>query len=168
MNLKYGIQFYVIKDDDQKENILYLGGLLAFAALLAIEFQSVEGLMMEDRRAAIRNQVEAAHSIVVALAGQAEAGTITQDEAKRRARDALRAIRFNGKDYVLVYGTAPGHVGRNLVHPDPKIEGMKSRSDEEMKRTFVGQMIERGMAEGGFTDYRWPRLGGAEPALKVG
>ncbi|MCJ2084483.1 cache domain-containing protein [Methylobacterium sp. E-005] len=122
---------------------------------------------MEDRRAAIRNQVEAAHSIVVALAKQAEAGTLTQDEAKKRAGDVLRAIRFNGSDYVFVYGTAPGHVGRNLVHPDPKIEGTKSRSDEAMKTIFVGQIIERGMAGGGFTEYSWRRLGETEPAPKV-
>ncbi|MWV25441.1 HAMP domain-containing protein [Methylobacterium sp. 2A] len=152
-----------------KKIFFILGGiLLAFAAILAVEFRSVEGLLMEDRRAAIRNQVEAAHSIVVALAKQAEAGTLTQDEAKKRAGDVLRAIRFNGNDYVFVYGTAPGHVGRNFVHPDPKIEGTKSRSDEQMRATFVGQMIEHGMAGGGFTEYRWPRLGEGEPAPKVG
>ncbi|MCJ2121749.1 methyl-accepting chemotaxis protein [Methylobacterium sp. J-077] len=132
-----------------------------------MEFRSVEGLMMEDRRAAIRSQVESAHSIVVALAKQAESGTITQDEAKRRAADALRSIRFNGNEYIFVYNTEPGQWGRVVVHPDRKIEGTKSRSDEEMKATFVGQMVERGQAGGGFTEYRWPRPGEAEPAPKV-
>ncbi|MDP4002830.1 methyl-accepting chemotaxis protein [Methylobacterium sp. NEAU K] len=123
--------------------------------------------MMDDRRAVVRHQVEAAHSIVVALARQAETGTITLDEAKRRAADALRAIRFNGTDYVFVYSTAPGHLGRNIVHPNPKIEGTKSYDDERMKKSFVGSMIERGREGGGFTEYRWPRLGETEPAPKV-
>ncbi|MCJ2055998.1 methyl-accepting chemotaxis protein, partial [Methylobacterium sp. J-048] len=122
---------------------------------------------MDGRKAVIRHQVESAHSIVVALAKQAEAGTITQDEAKRRAADALRSIRFNGNEYIFVYNTEPGQWGRVVVHPDPKIEGTKSRSDEEMKATFVGQMVERGQAGGGFTEYRWPRPGEAEPAPKV-
>ena len=152
----------------KKISFILCGISLGFAAILAVEFRSVEGMLMDDRRAAIRNQVEAAHSIVVSLAKQAEAGAITPDEAKRRASEVLRAIRFNGGQYIFVYSTEPGQLGRVVVHPDPKIEGTKSRNDEDMKATFVRHMIARGMAGGGFTEYRWPRLGEAEPAPKVG
>ncbi|WP_010686914.1 methyl-accepting chemotaxis protein [Methylobacterium mesophilicum] len=123
--------------------------------------------MMEGRKSAVRFQVEVAHSLVTAFGKQAEAGTISQDEAKRRAGEALRAIRYNGGNYVFVYSAAPGDIGRNVVHPDPKVQGTKSRDDAAMMKTFVGEMVERGRKGGGFTAYRWPRLGETEPAPKV-
>ena len=148
--------------------ICILGGCqLAFAGILSTELLSTEQVMLDGRRAAIRYQVEAAHSIVRSFAKQAEDGAISVEEAKRRAGDALRAIRFNGGDYVFVYSAAPGEIGRNLVHPDPKIEGTKSRDDEAMMKTFVGRMIEGAREGGGFTAYRWPRIGAAEPAPKI-
>ena len=103
--------------------------VLASAVILGFESFSSLDLMMDGRKAAIRHQVEAAHSIVLAFGKQAEAGTISQDAAKRKAAEVLRAIRYNGGDYVFVYGTTPGDLGRNVVHPDPKIEGTKSRDE---------------------------------------
>ena len=137
-------------------------------ALLGIEMFSSANLMMEGRKTAIRSQVEAAHSIVATFGKQAEAGTISQDEAKRKAAEVLRAIRYNGGDYVFVYSSAPGNIGRNVVHPDPKIEGTKSRDDAAMMKIFVGQMVETGRRGGGFTAYSWRRLGETEPAPKLG
>lgn len=146
---------------------LVAGILLAFTFVLGMEVFSSTDLMMEGRKTSIRSQVEAAHSIVVAFGKQAEAGMISQDEAKRKAGEALRAIRYNGGNYVFVYGATPGDIGRNIVHPDPKIEGTKSRDDVAMMKTFVGRMIESGRRGGGFTAYNWPRLGETEPAPKV-
>ncbi|MGY2052730.1 methyl-accepting chemotaxis protein [Methylobacterium sp. JK268] len=148
--------------------LLLAGTLLLFAATLCLEMMFIRTTMMEDRRSLVRNQVEAAHSIVTALAGQAAAGTLSVDEAKRRAADALRAIRFNGGDYVFVYGSTQGDLGRNVVHPNPKIEGTRTYDDEKIKTTFVGTMIERGQRGGGFTEYNWPRLGQSEAAPKIG
>jgi methyl-accepting chemotaxis protein len=142
--------------------------LLAFTVVLGVEVLSNTDLMMDGRKAAVRSQVEAAHSIVAALGRQAAAGTIAQDEARRRAAEVLRTIRYNGADYVFVYSSAPGDIGRNVVHPDPKIEGTKSRDDAAMMKTFVGRMIEAAQRGGGFTEYSWARLGQTEPSPKVG
>ncbi|MGU3466594.1 methyl-accepting chemotaxis protein [Methylobacterium sp. C33D] len=141
--------------------------MLAFIAIVGVQISSVGTVMMEGRKTAIRAQVESAHGIVVAFARQAEAGTITVDEARRRAADALRAMRYNGNDYVFVYSSTPGDIGRNVVHPDPKIENTRSRDDAAMKKTFVGTMIQRAQEGGGFTEYRWARLGETEAAPKV-
>ena len=151
------------------KRIFYLIGgiLLAFISIVGVQISLVGAVMMDGRRAAIRAQVESAHGIVAAFAQQAEAGAITADEARRRAGEALRAMRYNGSDYVFVYSSAPGNIGRNVVHPDPKIEGTRSRDDAAMKKTFVWTMIQHGQEGGGFTEYRWARLGETEPAPKV-
>ncbi|GAN47975.1 methyl-accepting chemotaxis protein [Methylobacterium radiotolerans] len=141
--------------------------MLAFISIVGVQISLVGAVMMDGRRAAIRAQVESAHGIVAAFAQQAEAGAITADEARRRAGEALRAMRYNGSDYVFVYSSAPGNIGRNVVHPDPKIEGTRSRDDAAMKKTFVWTMIQHGQEGGGFTEYRWARLGETEPAPKV-
>ncbi|WP_342108850.1 methyl-accepting chemotaxis protein [Methylobacterium sp. SI9] len=141
--------------------------MLIFTVIIGLQLLSVEQMMLDGRKTAIRYQVEAARGIVAAMAKQAEAGTISSDEAKRRAGDALRAMRFNGQDYVFVYSAAPGNLGRNVVHPDPKIEGTKSRDDAATMQTFVGAMITRAREGGGFTAYRWPHPGQTEPAPKI-
>ena len=143
------------------------GCLSVFTVIIGLQLLSAEQLMLDGRKAAVRYQVEAARGIVAAFAKQAEAGTITVDEAKRRAGDALRAMRYNGADYVFAYSAVPGDLGRNVVHPDPKIEGTKSRDDAAMMETFVGAMITRAREGGGFTAYRWPHPGQTEPAPKV-
>ncbi|MET3414138.1 MULTISPECIES: cache domain-containing protein [Methylobacterium] len=134
---------------------------------MGVQVSSVGAVMMEGRKAAIRAQVESAHGIVAAFARQAEAGAVSADEARRRAAEALRAMRYNGGDYVFVYSSEPGNIGRNVVHPDPKIEGTRSRDDAAMKKTFVWTMIQHAREGGGFTEYRWARLGETEPAPKV-
>ncbi|WP_091715360.1 methyl-accepting chemotaxis protein [Methylobacterium phyllostachyos] len=134
--------------------------------IVSVQLLSLGTVLMEGRQGTVRAQVEAAHSVVAAFAKQAEAGTLSIDEAKQRAATALRAIRYNEGDYVFVYSSTPGDLGRNVVHPDPKVEGTKSRDDEAMKKTFVGRMIEAGRA-GGFTAYSWPRRGETEPAPKI-
>ncbi len=151
------------------KKIFYIlsGCMLIFTVIIGLQLLSVEQMMLDGRKTAIRYQVEAARGIVAAMAKQAEAGTISSDEAKRRAGDALRAMRFNGQDYVFVYSAAPGNLGRNVVHPDPKIEGTKSRDDAAMMQTFVGAMITRAREGGGFTAYRWPHPGQTEPAPKI-
>ncbi|MEE7461668.1 hypothetical protein MFUR16E_10235 [Methylobacterium fujisawaense] len=141
--------------------------LLAFISIVGVQVSSVGAVMMEGRKAAIRAQVESAHGIVAAFARQAEAGAVSADEARRRAAEALRAMRYNGGDYVFVYSSEPGNIGRNVVHPDPKIEGTRSRDDAAMKKTFVWTMIQHAREGGGFTEYRWARLGETEPAPKV-
>ncbi len=151
------------------KRIFYLIGgiLLAFISIVGVQISLVGAVMMDGRRAAIRAQVESAHGIVAAFAQQAEAGAITADEARRRAGEALRAMRYNGSDYVFVYSSAPGNIGRNVVHPDPKIEGTRSRDDAAMKKTFVWTMIQHGQEGGGFTEYRWARLGETDARPKV-
>lgn len=143
------------------------GCLSVFTVIIGLQLLSAEQLMLDGRKAAVRYQVESARGIVAAFAKQAEAGTITVDEAKRRAGDALRAMRYNGADYVFAYSAVSGDLGRNVVHPDPKIEGTKSRDDAAMMETFVGAMITRAREGGGFTAYRWPHPGQTEPAPKV-
>ncbi|KOX60007.1 hypothetical protein ADL19_03055 [Streptomyces purpurogeneiscleroticus] len=151
-----------------KKVFYIIGGImLAFISIVGVQVSSIGGVMMDGRKAAIRAQVESAHSIVATFAKQAEAGAMTADEARRRAADALRAMRYNGGDYVFVYSSTPGDIGRNVVHPDPKIEGTRSRDDAAMKKTFVWTMIRHAQEGGGFTEYRWARLGETEPAPKV-
>jgi methyl-accepting chemotaxis protein len=147
---------------------LLLGGIIAaFVGILAFELLATQQVMMDGRKAAIRFQAEAAQSIVAAFGKQAEAGKMTVEEAQRRAAEALRAIRYNGGDYVFAESTAPGNIGRVIVYADPKVEGTKALDDEKIKKTFFWTMAERAREGGGFTEYRWPHVGETQTAPKV-
>jgi methyl-accepting chemotaxis protein len=71
------------------------GCILAFAAILGVELPSAGQILIDGRKAAVRNQVESAEKIVTGFARQAETGGGSVEEAQRRAGDALRAIRYS-------------------------------------------------------------------------
>ncbi len=87
---------------------------------------------------------------------QAEQGKISHNEAKERARELVRAMRYgaDGMEYFWVNDTDMHMV----VHPyRPDLEGtdLSEFSDKEGKRIFRDFVEIATQFGGGFTDYHW-------------
>nr|WP_275445885.1 MULTISPECIES: methyl-accepting chemotaxis protein [unclassified Halomonas] len=109
------------------------------------------GMLIEDRKAAVRNVIETAKTAIAPIV--AAAGP-NDTEAQTRARDVLRSIRFAGENYIFVYDYA----GTNLVLPhQPQLEGtaMLDKQDPNGKY-LVRDMIAIAKKGGGFYQYGWP------------
>ncbi len=92
--------------------------LLVGAAVLlmlcgfAVQLSTIRDTLLDERRAALRNEVQTAVSIARALAAEAAAGRLSEAEAQERARMTLRSMRFGEGDYFFVYR----YDGVNVVH----------------------------------------------------
>ncbi len=114
----------------------------------ALEAQ--RGRLVEFRKAAIRDVVNTAKSAIAPIVANSE---LSDPEARERAAEVLRAIRFDGNNYIFVYR----YDGTNIVLPhSPEREG-KDLSDLQSPNGdyIVKDFIEVGRKGGGFYEYPW-------------
>ena len=141
----------------------------AAVALAALVWQSVRVLerrMLEEREAKIRAAVETMYALVGEYERLASDGRMARDAAQRAAIEAIRATRYEGREYFWVNDLHP----RMVVHPArPELEG-KDLSDEvdpTGKRLFIA-FVETARRDGaGYVPYLWPKPGSSAPVRKV-
>jgi methyl-accepting chemotaxis protein len=92
-------------------------------------------------------------------------GEMSVEEAKKRASDALRVVRYNGSDYFFIFD----YKNVNLMHPINKaLEGKDQSSLKDANGTFFTRdMVEAAKRGGGFVEYLWPKPNAKEPSPKM-
>jgi methyl-accepting chemotaxis protein len=148
-----------------------LGLLVAVAVLVAMAAFAVQLLALRDtldneRRVALRNEVQTAVSVLQSFIEDAKAGRLGESEAQERAKAALRTIRFGNGDYFFAYGPN----GVNLVlGPKPELEG-KSLIDAKDPGgvPYVAELLAAAQRGGGYVSYGFPRAGQQAPSPKLG
>jgi methyl-accepting chemotaxis protein len=144
--------------------LIAVAGLASMSAFV-VQLFALRGTLMEERRTAIRNEVETAASLARALAAEAAAGKLPLAEAQARAKAGLRALRFGDNvnywtydfDGVLVaHGTKPETEGRNFLG-DKDATGF----------AYVAAFVEAARQGGGFVTYMFPRRGETTPLPKL-
>ena len=141
---------------------------IAVAALAAVGFVSVRvmgDVTLAEHQARARVVVEAAQKIMEEFAAKAARGEMPEDAAKELARDTIRAMHYDGTEYVIIRDTS----GKIMVHGQNKArEGHATIDDKDSNGTYYGRdMINAAKAGGGFTYYLWPKTVGTVPARKV-
>src|SRR5262245_7201328 len=83
-------------------------GLLTFAAvagvavLTALFLASERKLIMDERQSSVRQTVESVHGLLVHYHALAAKGALSEEQAKQQAMDALRGLRYSGKEYFWI------------------------------------------------------------------
>ncbi|GAB3543059.1 methyl-accepting chemotaxis protein [Noviherbaspirillum agri] len=146
--------------------ILMACAILGVFALTALFLYSEEQLIMEERKSSVRQTVEVAHNIAVHYQGLAAKGVMPEEDAKRAAMDAIRALRYSGNEYFWINDSLP----TMIMHPiKPEMEGkdLRANTDPTGKHLFV-EFVKMAKANGaGFVPYMWPKPGSADPVEKV-
>lgn len=134
---------------------------VSLIALVAVGTLSRFQVMEAQRVDELRRLVETAVSIAEHHLARAEAGEITREEANAAWFDQVRAMRYDGDNYLFAF---EGTITR--VHPVRRdLEG----TDLDQLRTPDGVLFMREFSrvvnEGGRGVYRyvWPRPGSDEP-----
>lgn len=101
--------------------LLLLGTALAAFSLMSLTSVLQERrLIIESRQETLVTAVQSATSIVAAYQAKAAAGTMSQDDAKKAANEALRLARYGGpegkSEYFYVFTTD----GTGVMHPFKK------------------------------------------------
>ena len=148
---------------------IYVLVALALITLGLMAFMSITQLnstRQDLRQAELVSITDSAQSIVKAQFELSQAGGATVKEAQLAAKEALRAMRYRGNEYMFVFDDT----GVMLMHPmKPVLENTNQLGleDPNGKKIFQ-EMINVTKADGaGFVDYLWPRGQEVEPVEKL-
>jgi len=134
--------------------------ILCFSSLLQLKDS-----MLEDRKQKTKNLVEVGLGIVAYHHQLAATGKLSEEDAKKAARDSLRGVRYDKGDYYFVVDTEYKYV---LFPTKPEFEGLDKRDIKDANGKFlIKELVDTGVRGGGFVDYWFPRAGQqvAEPKL---
>jgi len=147
--------------------LIPLVAVLALIAVGVVAVQTVGSVMLDEREARARVIVEAAKSIVEDFAQKAAKGEMTEEAAQKAAKDAVRAIRFDGSEYAFILDQH----AKVLSHFNPKVEGQtlwdtQDKTGKFFSRELVTTAIAGG-ANGSFVSLYFPKPGATEASAKI-
>ncbi|GGY10750.1 methyl-accepting chemotaxis protein [Paludibacterium paludis] len=133
----------------------------------ALMIHAIESQMMNDRQDRIRGQVENAMSLLKYYERMSSDGKMSEADAQRDAKQALTALRFDGKEYFFVldksmrwlaHGTSPALVGKDM-------HGVKIPEGGNLG-TLFDETLQRGRGNG-FVHFSWSKPGAETPQPKM-
>lgn len=157
------------KDWSIFSKIMSLSLLTWLVLVLATTFALVpfiKGLIMDDKKESVRNMVQASISILADYQKQVDAGTITKEDAQKRAFERIGSIRYDGDNYLWINDTTP----KMIMHPmKPELNGkdLSENKDAKGKLHFI-EMAKVCKENGkGFVQYQWSKPGGGSAVPKL-
>ena len=137
-----------------------------FAVAFVSEVRQLSIDTMDARQAKVRNVIEAAHGVVDHYKALAAKGEMTRDQAQAAAAAAVKAMRYDGTEYVWI-NTLDGIM---VMHPtNPKLDGTELfGSKDPSGKLFFREMVDVVKASGeGVVGYMWPKPGSDQAVPKV-
>ncbi|GAA5175516.1 methyl-accepting chemotaxis protein [Niveibacterium umoris] len=145
--------------------VLVAVALLGMLFLAALQIVHLRTQLLEDRKLTLTSAVDIAYSVVAGLQARVEKGELQKDQAQELAKQALKSMRYQGKEYFYVYDSK----GNGVAHPiRPEYEG-KSHWDRKDKSGVytVRKMVTAALDKSGFTDTLTVKPGGTEQLPKL-
>jgi methyl-accepting chemotaxis protein len=140
-------------------------GIVALIALAIFGSVTISTVLTEQKKAELKHLVETAVSIVADFEARAKRGEMSEDEAKKRASETLRILRYGGSEYFFIqdYQTVM------LMHPFSKtLEGKDNSAVKDTNGVaFLKEIGNAGRAGGGFVAYLFPKPNQPEPLPKL-
>ncbi|HZG19642.1 MAG TPA: methyl-accepting chemotaxis protein [Herbaspirillum sp.] len=148
---------------------LWLPLVLSLIALLAISIFSafmVREVRLEERKADLTNIGQTAISLVKGYGALAESGTLSKEEAQKRARAAIKSLRY-GTDGYFSISTSNQIIVMHPIKPELDGKDLTNFKDPAGNNLFVEITKAGSQPNGGFVHYLWPKVGAAEPVAKT-
>lgn len=158
-----------------KLSIVMLATIVALVLCAVISSESMKQLqskaletMEADKRESydeqIKQQVDNVVSLCQTIYDQYQAGVYTEEEAKKLAADEIRQLRYGDGGYFWV----DQYDGTNVVLLGNDTEGTNRMETKDANGyQMVKEIIRVGQeADGGYTDYVFPKEGETEPSPK--
>ena len=143
-------------------SILALSGM---AIIMSVGLYNQKQLTLDDRKFAIKSQVETAVSIIKHYQDLNRSGVMSVEEAQKSAIAAMRHVRYgNGESFFItdtqqVYKLSPNK---------PEFEGQNKSTLQDKNGKFLLQDLTRAAQQGGgYVDYYFSKLGSAEALPKI-
>ena len=150
--------------------------LLGLLAVSATSLFQLKDSLLQDRKEKTRNLVESAHSLVVHYRDLQKSGALEENAAKAAAISAVKAMRYEGKEYfwindlgtpipkMLMHATVPALDGKLLdaerfncaTSLQPGVDGPVEATDGR-RNLFAAFVDVANKAGRGFVTYNWPK-----------
>ena len=142
--------------------------LLALLSLTLFNAYQARDKAYEARQQALRDFVDSADSLVAAIAAEAKAGKLSEDEAKATAIARVGQLRYAGGAGYITSITPDSVVLNNPASPG--INGKNMAGFQDAKGSYLYRNIAAvgASAQGsGYLSYWWPRPGAKEASEKL-
>jgi methyl-accepting chemotaxis protein len=149
-----------------KLSLLSVIGIIGMIVVLVIGLMSEYRNVSRDREVKTRHLVESAHGLLAHYEAQERAGIMSRAQAQQAARDAVRALRYDGEEYFWINDMTPVMV----MHPlKPELDGkpLGDFKDPDGKPLFVAFVDTVRAQQEGFVHYQWPKPGSDKPQPKL-
>jgi methyl-accepting chemotaxis protein len=121
--------------------------------------------IIEQRLATTRNFVQQSVAIAQKYEDTAKAGQISESDAQLKAQAEIKALRYDGQEYVWINDMQP----RMVMHPiKPELVGkdLSEFKDAAGTKLFVAMTELVAKKGSGFYDYVWPKPGSSDSEPK--
>lgn len=147
---------------------LVLCAVISSESMKQLQSKALETLEADERASydeQIKQQVDNVISLCQTIYDQYQAGVYTEEEAKKLAADEIRQLRYGDAGYFWV----DQYDGTNVVLLGNDTEGTNRMETKDANGyQMVKEIIRVGQeADGGYTDYVFPKEGETEPSPKV-
>ncbi|KFJ08625.1 methyl-accepting chemotaxis (MCP) signaling domain protein [Delftia acidovorans] len=142
--------------------------LLALLALTLFNAYQARSKAYEARQQALRDFVDSADSLIAAIAAEAKAGKLPEEDAKATAIARVGQLRYAGGAGYITSITTDSVVLNNPASPG--INGKNMGAFQDAKGSYLYRSIAAvgASAQGnGYLTYWWPRPGAKEPSEKL-
>ncbi len=140
----------------------------ALVGMLAVGFYgalSQREAGFEDRRLLAKSTVEAAQSAISHYVALEKEGKLPRAEAQKRARESVRSMRYQTREYFFVLDYEGTYV---LMPPAPEREGQAVIDNQDKRGNYyVRGIVAAGKSGGAYTEYYFPKAGQTEPLRKI-
>ena len=146
---------------------LVLCAVISSESMKQLQSKALETLEADERASydeQIKQQVDNVVSLCQTIYDQYQAGVYTEEEAKKLAADEIRQLRYGDTGYFWV----DQYDGTNVVLLGNDTEGTNRMETKDANGyQMVKEIIRVGQeADGGYTDYVFPKEGETEPSPK--
>ncbi|AWK88984.1 methyl-accepting chemotaxis protein [Azospirillum thermophilum] len=140
--------------------------VLALLVVGGILLSALHNAQVDSHKGRIRAISEAAVAIIKDYEARAARGELPAEEARTRARNTLRAMRYSGDEYIFVNALD----GNTIVHGGkPEMEGRNMIAVTDPNGVpFFRALNEAAQAGGRFVEYSWSKPGASSPSPKIG
>ncbi|MBP1850383.1 methyl-accepting chemotaxis protein [Rhizobium halophytocola] len=130
--------------------MLVTGLVIAAAGIIYYQIHVSTNAIYAERYAMLRQQVEAATSIMQTFYDRQTSGELTEEEAKARAFDTITRIRFGQDNYLFAYD----YDVIMRINPNPKKLGTSGKGKpDDVGHMFRDELVSVGRSGGGIVNY---------------
>lgn len=148
--------------------ILLLGIVIivCFSLVISWIIPKMRKSMLDAKYIKTKQLVEVVWGVVDYYSKLSKAKAIPIEEAKKKAKEVIKSLRYDQEDYFWINDMEP----RMVMHPiktDLDGKDLSNEKDPNGKRLFI-EMVETCKLKGeGFVEYLWPKPGFTKPVPKI-